>query len=155
MNREAEIPVREENADRPLGAVRARDVAVAACAASALVHAVLAPEHFSDHPLVAISFAVAACALLWLALALTRPGLRWAPLGGAVLFAALIVAYPVVHLFTDEGTDALGVGTKLVEAVGVVACLRSVRDQETSFAPIDVITGVFVAMILLSFGHDH
>lgn len=119
------------------------------------MHAVLAPEHFSDHPLVAISFAAAACALLWLALALTRPGLRWAPVGGAALFAALIAAYPLVHLVTNEGTDALGVGTKLVEAAGLVACLRSVRDHDASFAPLDVITGVFVAMILLSFGHSH
>jgi hypothetical protein len=141
--------------DRPLSAVQARDVAIAACAASALVHAVLAPEHFSDHPLVAVSFALAAGALLLLALALTRPWLSWAPAVGAALFGALIVAYPLVHLFTHEGTDALGVGTKVVEAAGLVACLRAGGDTETPLAPLDVITGVFAAMILLSFGHHH
>jgi len=119
------------------------------------VHAVLAPEHFSEHPLVALSFAAATGALLLLALALTRPWLRWAPPLGAVLFAALIAAYPLVHVFTHEGTDALGVGTKVVEAAGLLACLRAGRDAETPLAPLDVITGVFAAMILLSFGHHH
>ncbi len=119
------------------------------------MHAVLAPEHFSEHPLVALSFAAATGALLLLALALTRPWLRWAPPLGAVLFAALIAAYPLVHVFTHEGTDALGVGTKVVEAAGLLACLRAGRDAETPLAPLDVITGVFAAMILLSFGHHH
>jgi hypothetical protein len=146
----------EGDGDRALSSVGARDVAIGACAASALVHAVLAPEHFSEHPLVALSFAAATGVLLLLALALTRPWLRWAPPEGAALFAALIVAYPLVHVFTNEGTDALGIGTKLVEAVGLVACLRAARDNETApLAPLDVITGVFAAMILLSFGHHH
>jgi hypothetical protein len=147
----------DEHGARPAGiaGVRPRDVAIGASAASALVHAVLAPEHFSDHPLVAVSFALAAGALILLALALTRPWLRWAPLAGAALFAALIAAYPLVHLYTNEGTDALGIGTKLVEAAGLVACLRSVANRKSSLAPIDVITGVFVGMILLSFGHHH
>lgn len=86
---------------------------------------------------------------------MTRPWLSWAPGAGAILFAALIVAYPLVHAITNEGTDALGIGTKLVEAVGLVACLRSFRATETAFAPVDVITGVFVGMILLSLGHHH
>jgi hypothetical protein len=119
------------------------------------VHAVLAPEHFSSHPVVATLFLVATVALILFALALARPWLRWAPVAGAVLFAALIVSYPLVHEITNERTDALGIGTKLIEAAGLVACLRSVRKLETSLAPIDVITGVFVGMILLSFGHKH
>jgi hypothetical protein len=116
---------------------------------------VLVPEHFSDHPVVATLFAVAAVALVSFALALTRPWLGWAPAVGAVLFAALIVSYPLVHAVTNEETDALGIGTKIIEAAGLVACLRSFRASQTSLAPLDVITGVFVAMILLSFGHSH
>jgi hypothetical protein len=145
----------ESHGDRPLSSVGSRDVAIGACAASALVHAVLAPEHFSDHPIVAVSFAVATGALLLLALALTRPWLSWVPVVGAALFGALILAYPLVHVFTHEGTDALGVGTKAVEAVGLIACLRAGRNTEAPLAPLGVITGVFAAMILLSFGHHH
>ena len=135
--------------------VRPRDVAIAACAASALVHAALVPAHYGAQPFAAVSFAAASAALLALALALTRPTLQLAPLGGAVLFASLIVAYPVVHAFTGEGIDALGIGTKLVEGVGLVASLLSIRDPETAIPPLDVITGVFIAMVLLSFGHHH
>lgn len=145
----------EGEGDRPLSSVRPRDVAITAAAASALVHAVIAPEHFSDHPVVATLFVVATVALILFALALARPWLRWAPPAGAVLFALLIVSYPLVHAITNEAIDALGIGTKLIEAAGLVACVRSVRKLETSFAPIDVITGVFVGMILLSFGHKH
>jgi hypothetical protein len=138
-----------------LGSVGPRDVAITAAATSALVHAVLAPEHFSDHPVVASLFVVATVALVLLSLALTRPWLRWAPIAGAVLFVVLILSYPLVHAITNEAWDALGIGTKLIEAAGVVACLTSVRKLETSLAPLDVITGVFVGMILLSFGHNH
>jgi hypothetical protein len=145
----------EGQGDRPLSSVGSRDVAIGACAASALVHAVLAPEHFSEHPLVAVFFAAATGTLLLLALALTRPWLSLAPPVGAALFAALIVAYPLVHVFTHEGTDALGIGTKVVEAAGLIACLRAGRDAQAPLAPLDVVTGVFAAMILLSFGHHH
>jgi hypothetical protein len=145
----------EGDDDRALSSLGARDVAITAAAASALVHAVLAPEHFSAHPVVATLFVVATVALVVFSLALTRPWVRWAPGFGAFLFAALIVSYPLVHAITNEATDALGIGTKLIEAAGLVACLRSFRSSETSLAPIDVITGVFVGLILLSFGHKH
>jgi hypothetical protein len=130
-----------------------RDAAITACAASAVVHAWLATVHY-DEPLLAISFAAAAIALGLVGTALTRPGLRRAPAATAVLFAALLGAYPVVTLAAEDGFDALGLATKLVEAIGLSAALAS-RHRDQSFGSADVLVGVVIAMLLLSLGHGH
>ena len=130
-----------------------RDAAIAACAASAVVHAWLAAVHF-DERLLAASFAAAALALAGTGLALTEPALRAAPVVTAALFGALLAAYPVVTLAGDDGFDALGVATKALEAVGVVAAVGSRRHAE-SFGSLDALAGVGLGVLLLSLGHAH
>jgi hypothetical protein len=130
-----------------------RDGAIAACVISAIVHGFLVREHASE-PLLAVSFALATAALAVLAYALTRPTFRWAPPAAAALFAALLVAYPVVTLANGERFDALGIATKAVEAVGLGASL-TIRGESRSFGSADVVVGVLVALLLLSLGHSH
>lgn len=136
--------------ERPL---TRRDVAVAACVTSAVVHSFLAREHASE-PLLAASFALAVAALAGLAYGLTRPSIVWAPSAVAALFAALIVAYPVVTVAGGDGFDALGIATKSVEAVGLGAALTS-RGHSRSFGSVDALLGVLIGLLLLSLGHTH
>ena len=91
------------------------------------------------------------------AFALTRPALRFAPALAAGLFASLLVAYPIVHYLTDGEVQALDIGTKFVEGVGLLAALNARDDEEVSFAPLTVIVGVFLAVLLVSIsgGHHH
>jgi hypothetical protein len=136
--------------------IGARELTIGALTTSAVVHAVLAPQH-TDEPLLAAAFAAAAVAAVVVAAALTRPALRLAPALAAALFASLLVAYPVVGYFTGDGVQALDVGTKLVEGVGLLAALNADDDEEVSFAPLTVIVGVFLAILLVSVsgGHRH
>ena len=133
----------------------ARDVTLGACATSAVVHAALVPQH-ADEPVLAIAFAGAATAAATLAFALTRPGLRAAPILAAALLASLLVAYPVVHLVTREHVDALDVVTKAVEAAGLLAALRGDWERPLPLAPLDAIVGVSLAVLLVSaLEHGH
>ena len=131
----------------------ARDVAIAACAASGLVHAWLVSVHL-DERLLAASFAAATVGAGAVGYALTRPALRFAPLAGAALFAALLAAYPVAVLATDDEADPLGLATKAVEAVGLAASLASRRRTE-SFGSADALVGFVLAVFLTTLGHDH
>jgi hypothetical protein len=143
-------PTTRRVGERPL---TRRDGAIAACVTSAIVHGFLVREHGSE-PLLAVAFALATAALAALAYALTRPAFRWAPPVAAVLFAALLAAYPVVTLSNGERFDALGIATKAVEAVGLGASL-TIRGESRSFGSADVVVGVLVALLLLSLGHSH
>ncbi|HZB22917.1 MAG TPA: hypothetical protein VE444_03650 [Gaiellaceae bacterium] len=131
----------------------ARDVAIAACAASGLVHAWLVSVHLDEH-LLAASFAAATVGAAVVGYALTRPELRFAPLAGAVLFAGLLAAYPIVVLATDDNVDPLGLATKAVEAIGLAASLASRRRSE-SFGSADALVGFVLAVFLTTLGHDH
>jgi len=131
-----------------------RDVAIAACAASAVVHAWLLTAH-RDELLLAASFGVAAVALALAGFALTQPSRRSAPPAAAALFAGLLAAYPVVVLVGGEGFDALGLVTKAVEAVGLAAALGARRRTE-SFGSVDALIGVVLGTLLVSvLGHGH
>ena len=143
-------PTTRRVGERPL---TRRDGVIAASVTSAIVHGFLVREHASE-PLLAVSFALATGALAALAYALTRPAFRWAPPAAAALFAALLVAYPLVTLANGEGFDALGIATKAVEAAGLGAAL-TIRTESRSFGSADVVVGVLVALLLLSLGHSH
>lgn len=136
-----------------MSAPTVRDVAIAACAASGLVHAWLVSVHL-DEPFFAVSFGAAALAAAAVGYALTRPALRIAPLAGAALFAGLLAAYPLVVLLTDDVVDSLGVATKAVEAVGLVAAVRA-RRSDGSFGSADALVGFVVGALLTSLGHGH
>lgn len=150
----------EDPADGARGAgtfrVGARELTIGALTTSAIVHAVLAPQH-TDQLLLAAAFAAVALGAVLVAAALTRPSLRLAPPSATGLFASLLVAYPVVHYFTDGEVQALDVGTKIVEAIGLVASLRAGEDDQVDLAPLTVIVGVFLGVLLVSVsgGHHH
>jgi hypothetical protein len=133
-----------------------RELTIGALTTSAVVHAVLVPQH-TDEPLLAAAFAAATVAAVLVAAALARPALRLAPILAAALFASLLVAYPVVHYLTDGDVQRLDVGTKIVEGIGLLAALNARDDEEVGFAPLTVIVGVFLALLLVSVsgGHHH
>jgi hypothetical protein len=136
----------------------ARDIAIGALAASGIVHAALAPQH-TDEPLLAVAFAGAAVASAVAAYGLARPDFRYGRAVAGLLFASLLVAYPVVHLVTDEPVQRLDVMTKAVEVIGLLAVLRADPDDEPSLAPGAVLAGVSVGFLLLGLGggteHHH
>lgn len=150
----------ENPADEARGAtwlgIGARELTIGALTTSAIVHAVLVPQH-TDKLLLAAAFAAAALAAVLVAAALTRPALRVAPPLAAGLFASLLVAYPVVNYSIGGDVQALDVGTKIVEAIGLFAALKARDDEEFGFAPLVVIVGVFLALLLVSVsgGHHH
>ncbi len=150
-----ESPTHEARSTRRVG-IGARELTIGALTTSAVVHAVLVPQH-TDEPLLAAAFAAATLAAVLVAAALARPTLRFAPALAAGLFASLLVAYPVVYYLTDGEVQPLDIGTKLVEAVGLLAALSARDDEEVSFAPLTVIVGVFLALLLVSVsgGHHH
>ena len=152
---EAQQDQPEAHGARRIG-IGARELTIGALTTSAVVHAVLVPQH-TDSLLLAGSFAAAALAAVLLATALTFPALRFAPALAAGLFASLLVAYPIVGYFTDGEVQALDIGTKIVEAAGLLAALNAREDEEVSFAPLTVIVGVFLAVLLVSAsgGHHH
>ena len=143
-----------ERSDQHDRTLTTRDAAIIACVTSAVVHAALVPDHVTEEPLIGSLFCAAAAALVVAAVALARPALRPAPVAAAAVFAALLVAYPVTLVVQGDGIDALGVGTKAVELIGLGAAVRS-RGHVESSASVDVLAGVVVALLLLSLGHSH
>jgi hypothetical protein len=134
-----------------LGAV---DVVIGSLVTSAVVHFWLVPQH-THQPLLAASFAAAAVATSAVALLLAR-GHELAPRLAAVLLGALLLAYPAVHLITDDHVDALDLATKAIETAGFVTALGLEPREEAPLAPVDVLIGVFVGALLLSaLGHGH
>ena len=108
---------------------------VAACAISAGAHAGLVPEHLREAPQLGVAFVVSVGLLGAAAVALAiRPESLRAAQGAAVLLAGLIALYaasrstgiPLLEPHA-EPLDAVGVTTKLVEAVGLVFALRLSR----------------------------
>ena len=150
-----ENPTHEARSARRIG-IGARELTIGALTTSAVVHAVLVPQH-TDEPLLAAAFASATLAAALVAAALTRPALRFGPPLAVGLFASLLVAYPVVHYYSGGEVQPLDIGTKFVEAVGLLAALNARDDEEVSFAPLTVIIGVVLALLLVSLsgGHQH
>jgi predicted tellurium resistance membrane protein TerC len=111
------------------------DVVVAACAASAGVHAGLAPEHLREATQLGVAF-IASVVLLAAAAAVlaTHDESRRAVQAAALLLAGLIAAY-VVSRTTGipwlapeaEPVDAVGVATKLVEVLGFLFALKLIQ----------------------------
>jgi hypothetical protein len=124
----------------------ARRLLVLACAASAGVHAALAPPHWAESTASGAAFGVAAVALAASAIALDRrPLSRLALSTAAALLAGLIGAYCVTRLSAlpplaehAEPVDGLGLATKLVEGGGLICALvvgqRSARGPQGPLA---------------------
>jgi hypothetical protein len=99
-------------------------------AASAGVHATLAPVHAAESPLLGALFALSALGLAGVALSIDRVPGRAPPAIAVLLLGSVLGAYaatrvaslpPLTH---REPVDALGAATKLVEATGLVLALR-------------------------------
>ncbi len=150
-----EQPLDESRTGTWLG-IGSRELTIGALTTSAVVHAALVPQH-TDQPLLAASFAAATLAAVAVAAALGKPSIRWAPMVAVALFASLLLAYPVVHFVNGGEVQRLDVGTKVIEAIGLLAALQARDDEEVGFAPIMVIFGVFLGLLLLSVsgGHHH
>ena len=101
---------------------RRRELLLGAVAVSAGVHGGLIPGHVGESRLLGAAFAAAVVSLAATAVGLwRRPESVWPARAAAVVFAGAIGAYVVTR--AAEPVDALGVVTKLVEAVGLVLAL--------------------------------
>lgn len=112
----------------------ALDVVVTAAAVSAGAHAALVPEHLHEAPQLGIAFIASAVLLLATVAAATLADVSRVMPAAALLFGGLIAAY-VASRTTGipwlapgaEPVDAVGVATKLVEAVGLLFALRLIQ----------------------------
>ena len=104
---------------------------VFASAASAGIHAALAPDHFGESIAAGTGFAASAVALAVLAAVLTlRPESTLAMAAAAIVLAGLLVSYalalttgvPVLHPEV-ELVEGLALATKAMEAVGLLAAM--------------------------------
>jgi uncharacterized membrane protein len=110
----------------------ARLVVVAACAASAGVHAALVPEHLEHEPALGAAFVAAAVLTLALSAGLAiRPSSAAIASLATLVLATLIAAYALsvttgIPGLSDgpERADAVGLATKAVEAAGLFFALQ-------------------------------
>ena len=133
---------------------------ICACGASAGIHAALVAGHLAESRTLGLAFAAA---VVFLAAAAVGLALRPSPLLAAAagaLFAGLILAYVATRV--SEPVDALGIGTKAVETVGLVlavAAARAGRDTRRSLrlAPLALalVVVALVAAVTPAEAHDH
>jgi hypothetical protein len=117
----------------------ALDVVVGAAALSAGAHAALVPEHLREAPQLGIAFIVSAVLLLVAARVATLTDSSRAMVATALLFAGLIAAYMasrttgIPWLQPDaEPADAVGLATKVVEALGFFFALNLIHPWATN-----------------------
>jgi hypothetical protein len=102
---------------------------ILACAISAGIHGALVPGHFDEATGAGLGFASATVLLAAVAVAITRrPANAFALAGAAAVLAGLLTSYlfavttglPLLHP-QPEPIDGLGLATKAIEAVGLIA----------------------------------
>lgn len=113
------------------------DVVVLACAASAGIHAALAPEHFRVGTGAGGGFLAASVLLAAIVVLLTRwPSSSVVAFAAAAVLAGLIASYvlatttgvPVLQP-EPEAVDGLALATKAIEAVGLLAAWSLVSSR--------------------------
>jgi hypothetical protein len=132
-----------------------RTLTVAACGTSAGLHGALAAVHARELPVHAAAFLTAALALTLTAFVLAlRPELREGPGAATVLFAALLLAYPLAR---HEPFDTVAGIAKAVEAVGLLLAAQLLRLRSPVPEPgVGVVFLLCVAAgIMLGGGHAH
>ena len=120
--------------ERPAAPI-AFHVVLVACAMSAVAHAALVPEHLREATQLGVAFIASAVLLLAAAALLaTRPRSIRAASAAALLFAGLIAAYAASRTTgipwlepEAESVDAIGLATKLVEALGLLFALKLIQ----------------------------
>jgi hypothetical protein len=123
-----------------------RLLVIAACGASAGIHAGLAPHHWEESRAFGVLFVLAAIALAAVATAIAGwPEALFPLFAAAGLFASLIAAF----VAADEPVDALAVITKAIEAAGLVLALVLVRRPPSR--PSDLALAYFGLTFVLAF----
>ena len=123
-----------------------RLLVIAACGASAGIHAGLAPHHWEESRAFGVLFVLAAIALAAVATAIAGwPEALFPLFAAAGLFASLIAAF----VAADEPVDALAVVTKAIEAAGLVLALVLVRRPPSR--PSDLALAYFGLTFVLAF----
>lgn len=106
-------------------------IVIVVCAASAGIHAALAPEHFSESSAAGVGFAASALVLAALAVVLTlHPENSLATTAAAIGFVGLLASYalavttgvPLLHPEV-EPVAGLALATKATEATGLLAAV--------------------------------
>jgi len=106
-----------------------RDIVILTCAISAGIHGALVPGHFDEGTGPGVGFASATVLLAAFAVAITlHPANAPALAGAATVLAGLLASYlfavttglPLLHP-QPEPIDGLGLATKAIEAVGLLA----------------------------------
>jgi hypothetical protein len=119
---------------------RIDDLVIAACAASAGIHAALTPEHFGEGAGAGGGFLATSLLLAVLAVALTRrPGHAGALLATALTLLGLLGSYalaittglPLLHPRVEPVTG-LALVTKAIEAAALLAAVRLLRAKGMS-----------------------
>lgn len=109
-----------------------RDIVIVACAISAGIHAALVRDHFDESSGAGVGFLAAAVLLAGLVVVLTRRLTSLVAIAAAgVVLAGLLAGYglatatgiPLLHP-EPESIDRLALGTKAIEAGGLVAALH-------------------------------
>lgn len=104
-------------------------IAVVGLLASSLLHLGLAPAHFTERTAYGLFFTTGGIALAMIAAAMVALPSRPVYLAGALCSLALIVLWALFRIVpppgatTAETVDLVGLATKAVEAVSLVACL--------------------------------
>jgi len=154
------------------GAELRRDALLVTCAVSAGIHGALAPEHFGEGTAAGVGFVAATAALAAIVVALTlRPASVLPLAGAATVLGGLLGAYAVatttgLPLFhpEPESVDALALGTKAIEAIGLTAAGVTLLERTRRTRPIPLILAsmiaLFSAMVALALttghgGHTH
>ena len=126
-----------------------RQLSIAACTVSALVHGVLVAQHAGSEPVLAAAFLTATGALLVAAALLHSGEASAATAGGtALLLLGLVAAYAVdrtigLPVSSAHGAahadpvDTLGLATKAIELVGAGAALSLLFRHEAATARSD------------------
>jgi hypothetical protein len=123
-----------------------RDIVILACAISAGIHGALVPGHFEEGTGAGLGFASATVLLAGLAVAITlRPANVFALAGAAAVLTGLLASYlfavttglPVLHP-QPEPIDGLGLATKAIEAVGLVAAAALLRRPSLALNPLQL-----------------
>ena len=123
-----------------------RLLVIAACGASAGVHAGLVPDHWRDSRALGVLFGLAGLGLAAVAAALALwPEALFPLFAAAGLFASLIAAY----IAAGEPVDALGVVTKAIEASGLLLAVLLLRRRPTR--PGDLALAYFGLTFVLAF----
>jgi len=118
-----------------------RVAALAGLAASALLHAALAPEHFAESAAYGLFFAASTGALAIAAAGVVAWPARTAAVFGAAISLVLLVVYATFRIVPPPGADApesvdpVGVLTKAAEILALAACLVLARRAGRRSAP--------------------